>query len=237
MGKLKRLSLLIVLLAGTSLCFANQISFQIVQHDDSLDSVSEDSMVIEDSVLNNFFEYGFIVTNSDAAISESLAQDERLYKIGQGDAFNGFSDYFVQIKLYYERTDQTLSTASDLYKINFSITSIKTGKKIAEELSSYITQNGGVIKLNTVVGKVLVENGRAEHILCRIPLIPDHNNMQFQEKSKNELIQMGIGRFDLFTYTINQKNNNENKVMSVWEKFRSCMTPGIIADLELEEEE
>ena len=59
--------------------------------------------------------------------------------------------------------------------------------------------------------------------------------MQFQEKSKNELIQMGIGRFDLFTYTINQKNNNENKVMSVWEKFRSCMTPGIIADLELEE--
>jgi hypothetical protein len=133
MGKLKRLSLLIVLLAGTSLCFANQISFQIVQHDDSLDSVSEDSMVIEDSVLNNFFEYGFIVTNSDAAISESLAQDERLYKIGQGDAFNGFSDYFVQIKLYYERTDQTLSTASDLDKINFSITSIKTGKKIAEK--------------------------------------------------------------------------------------------------------
>ena len=39
---------------------------------------------------------------------------------------------------------------------------IKGGcQKIAEELSSYITQNGGVIKLNTVVGKVLVENGRA----------------------------------------------------------------------------
>ena len=38
-------------------------------------------MTIEDSVLNNFFEYGFIVTNSDAAISESSAQDERLYKI------------------------------------------------------------------------------------------------------------------------------------------------------------
>ena len=76
-----------------------------MQHDESLDSVSEDSMVIEDSVLNNFFEYGFIVTNSDAAISESKAQDEKLYKIGQGDAFNGFSDYFIQIRLYYERTE------------------------------------------------------------------------------------------------------------------------------------
>ena len=87
MGKLKRLSIIAVLLFCGSLCFANQISFQIVQHDDSLDSVSEDSMIIEDSVLNNFFEYGFIVTNSDAAISDSAAQDEKLYKIGQGDAF------------------------------------------------------------------------------------------------------------------------------------------------------
>lgn len=131
MGKLKRLSILAVILFCTSFCFANQISFQIVQHDESLDSVSEDSMTIEDSVLNNFFEYGFIVTNSDAAISESSAQDERLYKIGQGDAFNGYSDYFIQIKLYYERTDQTLAASSDLYEIDFSITSVKTGKMIA----------------------------------------------------------------------------------------------------------
>lgn len=132
MGNLKRLCILTVLLFGISLCFANQISFQIVQHDDSQNSVSEDSLVIEDSVLNNFFEYGFIVTNSDAAISESKAQDEKLYKIGQGDAFNGFSDYFIQINLYYERTEETMSASSDLYKIDFSITSIKTGKKIAD---------------------------------------------------------------------------------------------------------
>jgi hypothetical protein len=132
MGKLKKLCILSFLLISGSLCFANQISFQIVQHDESLDCVSEDSLVIEDSVLNNFFEYGYIVTNSDAAISESAAQDEKLYKIGQGEAFTGFSDYFVQIKLYYERNDQTLTNSSDLYKIDFSITSVKTGKKIAD---------------------------------------------------------------------------------------------------------
>ena len=115
------------------MCFANQISFQIVQHDESKDCVSEDSMVIEDSVLNDFFEYGFIVTNSDAAISDSPSQDEQLYKIGQGDAYNGFSDYFIQIKLYYERTEQTVSENADLYKIDFSITSVKTGTKIADK--------------------------------------------------------------------------------------------------------
>ena len=131
MGNFKRLSILTILFLAGSLCFCNQISFQIVQHDESVDCVSEDSMVIEDSVLNNFFEYGFIVTNSDAAISDSVTQDEKLYKIGQGDAFNGFSDYFVQIKLYYERTENTLSSTSDLYEIDFIITSVKDGKKIA----------------------------------------------------------------------------------------------------------
>ena len=131
MGNFKRLSILTILFLAGSLCFCNQISFQIVQHDESVDCVSEDSMVIEDSVLNNFFEYGFIVTNSDAAISDSATQDEKLYKIRQGDAFNGFSDYFVQIKLYYERTENTLSSTSDLYEIDFIITSVKDGKKIA----------------------------------------------------------------------------------------------------------
>ena len=153
MGKLKRLSVLAVLLFGTSLCFANQISFQIVQHDDCLDCVSEDSMTIEDSVLNNFFEYGFIVTNSDAAISESKAQDEKLYKIGQGDAFNGFSDYFIQIRLYYERTNETLSTNSDLYEIDFSITSVKTGKKIADRSMKNIkidrTKKNNLVKISS----------------------------------------------------------------------------------------
>ena len=133
MGKLKRIAIFSALLLSAALSFANQISFQIVQHDDSADNVTEDSMTIEDSVLNNFFEYGYIVTNSDAAISDSDIQDEKLYKIGSGDAFNGFSDYFIQIKLYYERTAQTQSANSDLYKIKFIITSAKSGVKIAEK--------------------------------------------------------------------------------------------------------
>ena len=154
MGKIKRFSILAILLLSGSLCFANQISFQIVQHDESLDCVSEDSMIIEDSVLNNFFEYGYIVTNSDAAISESKAQDEKLYKIGQGDAFNGFSDYFIQIRLYYERTEETLSAASDLYEIDFFFFFFKTGKKkIADKSMKNIkldrTKKNNLVKISS----------------------------------------------------------------------------------------
>ena len=149
MGNLKRIVIFTALLFSAALCFANQISFQIVQHDDSADNVTEDSMIIEDSVLNTFFEYGYIVTNSDAAISDSENQDEKLYKIGTNDAFNGYSDFFVQIKLFYERTEQTLVNSSDLYKIDFVIAKPKTGTKIAQKTISNIKVEAG--KKNNLV--------------------------------------------------------------------------------------
>ena len=149
MGKLKRLGFLTILFCACTFCFANQISFQIVQHDESQDSVSEDSMTIEDAVLNSFFESGYIVTNSDAAISNSENQDEKLYKIGTNDAFNGYSDFFVQIKLFYERTEQTLVNSSDLYKIDFVIAKPKTGTKIAQKTISNIKVEAG--KKNNLV--------------------------------------------------------------------------------------
>lgn len=50
----------------------------------------------------------------------------------------------------------------------------------------------------------LISNGLSERITCRIPLIPDYNDKEAQEKSKEELIQMGIRKFDLFTYVTNR---------------------------------
>ena len=130
MGKLKRLSLLIILFGSSALCFAKQLSFQIVQHDDSAKEVTEQSLIIEDEVLNTFFDYGFIVTNSNAAISASKTQDEKLFKTGVGDAFNGFSDYFIQINLFFVKDDKSISDAADLKQVKFSITAVKTGETL-----------------------------------------------------------------------------------------------------------
>lgn len=133
MGKMKRFCIAAVLLLCTAGCFAKQISFQIVQHDESAKDVTEQSLTIEDEVLNSFFDYGYIVTNSDAKVAASDAQDEKFYKNGVGEAFNGYSDYFIQISLFYERTDETRSAASDLKKVAFVVTSAKTGVKVASK--------------------------------------------------------------------------------------------------------
>ncbi len=104
-------------------CFAKQIQLQIVQHDDRTETVSEDSLVIEDELLAGFFDTGYIVTNSPAVTSSSASDDLILYNKAMGDAYEGSSDYFVQIKLYY---------TNSLHTIGWSISSVPTGKTIKE---------------------------------------------------------------------------------------------------------
>jgi len=61
----------------------------------------------------------------------------------------------------------------------------------------YTYKNNELVKSNL---KWLIDKGLEDHILCRIPLIPGYNDKTHQEKSREELTNMGISRFDLFTY-------------------------------------
>lgn len=61
----------------------------------------------------------------------------------------------------------------------------------------YTGKNNDLVKSNL---KYLIEKVPSNHITCRIPLIPEYNDEQAQEKSKVELSQMGIKKFDLFKY-------------------------------------
>lgn len=107
-------------------CYAGQISIQVVQHDKIQKNLSENSLVIEDELLTGFFENGYIVTNSPAITSDSKGSDEKCFSIGMNDAFNGYSDYFVQIKLYYD------GEKSDLSKVNWTLYSVSTGEKLED---------------------------------------------------------------------------------------------------------
>lgn len=114
---------------GTA-CFASQISFQVIQHDAGIDSVVESSLVIEDEVLNGFFNKGYIVTNSPTEVSASKNQDETLWKTGIGEAFEGFSDYFIQIKLFYVVSEDKRNR--NISNIDWTIAAANTGIVIKE---------------------------------------------------------------------------------------------------------
>ena len=126
MGNLKKHFTFVFFMLFCFCCFAGQISIQVVQHDKSQKNLSENSLVIEDELLTGFFENGYIVTNSPAMISDSKGSDEKCFSIGMNDAFNGCSDYFVQIKLYYN------GEKSDLNKVKWTLYSVSTGEKLED---------------------------------------------------------------------------------------------------------
>ena len=95
-----------------------------------------------------------------------------------------------------------------------------------EIYQNYTGQNNWLVKENL---QWLVERGMADRIICRIPLIEGYNKPKDQEKSKAELKEMGITRFDMFTYTVEkEKVNFLNKANN----FVSHTTIGILRDVE-----
>lgn len=123
MGKTKKIVLILSVFLLAQVCFAKQISFQIVQHDDRTDQVTEDSLIVEDEILAGFFETGYIITNSPTVVSQSEKDDLVLYNKAMGDAYEGSSDFFIQIKLYYKNSLKT---------IDWTLASVSTGRTIKE---------------------------------------------------------------------------------------------------------
>ena len=126
MGKLKKICLTLVVLALSSSMFAKQISIQIVQRS-SGEKASENAMSIEDNILNGLFDSGFIVTNSPAVTSISEAQDKVLWADGFGDAYDGSSDYFVQVTLFSEDPEPSRNYFT---RIDMSVVSVSSGNEI-----------------------------------------------------------------------------------------------------------
>lgn len=123
MGKLRQILLMLVVLLFSGTCFAKQISFQIIQYDDRTEFVTEQSFVVEDELLNGFFETGYIVTNSPTVSSKKTESEVNIYNQAFGDAYEGSSDFFIEVKLFYEK---------NLNQIDWNIASVKSGKKLYE---------------------------------------------------------------------------------------------------------
>ena len=148
MGKIKHIIIAACLFMCANFCFAKQIQLQIVQHDDRTDTVSEDSLVIEDELLAGFFETGYIITNSPAVVSTCASDDVILYNKAMGDAYEGSSDYFIQIKLYY---------GTSLHTIDWSVSSVVTGKTLKHSTFESAVKPDDVEGLKNVSSKLISE--------------------------------------------------------------------------------
>ena len=110
MNRMKKRIILLFMFVLASFCYARQVSFQVVQHNNSVEEVTEEARVVEDALIDSFFEYGYIVTNSEASIARNYVDDSNLWKIGMNEAVSGYSDFFVQVILEFtEKFDETIN--------------------------------------------------------------------------------------------------------------------------------
>lgn len=164
---MKKTLLFLFCMMISSFCFAKQITVQIIQHDKTTNHVEESSLVIEDELLNGFFDNGFIVSNTPAVISESETQDLSFYNIGIGDAYEGGADFFVQVKLFYNEKNQSEKeqnngkTKTRLEKIDWTIASAVTGNKIKESTISNTSSETEPEDLRVISSDLIFEIKRA----------------------------------------------------------------------------
>ncbi len=130
----KRILLFLALTCVSHYGFSSSLSFQIVQHNASLNKVSQSAYVMEDEIMNYFFDNGFIVSNATASISTSADDDKKLWSDGYYEAAEGSFDAFIQIHLYFNGSaDNENKVALGLIDtVSWSVTSVRTGKCIEE---------------------------------------------------------------------------------------------------------
>lgn len=135
----KRFILGLSMILASSCLFAKSLAFQIVQHNESMSGVCNSAYVIEDELLNYFFDSGYIVSNAEASISSSAEDDKKLWTNGFYEASDGSFDDFVQIHLYFgsgaDKNAQKVFLGM-IDSVSWNITSIKTGKCLESDKKS-----------------------------------------------------------------------------------------------------
>ena len=147
MGKIRHLFFVFVVFLLASNCFAEQISFQVVQHDKRFKEVTDEVLSVEDELLTRFFEKGFIVTNSPAVISESKNQTDLLWSKGLGEAFEGSSDFFVQVNIYLEEIEES--------EIKKDVIINRVDWILANALNGETIESGSLKKVNNISNDII----------------------------------------------------------------------------------
>ena len=147
MGKIRHLFFIFVVFLLASNCFAEQISFQVVQHDKRFKEVTDEVLSVEDELLTRFFEKGFIVTNSPVVISESKNQTDLLWSKGLGDAFEGSSDFFVQVNIYLAEVEES--------EIKKDIIIDRVDWILANALNGETIESGSLNKINNISNDII----------------------------------------------------------------------------------
>lgn len=83
-------------------CWTQNITIQIVQHDDACSEVGEATRVFEDAVIGTLFDEGIIVSNEPALAWSKKQITDRELKHSVAEAMEGYAQYLVLFDLNFK---------------------------------------------------------------------------------------------------------------------------------------
>ncbi len=144
---------------------AAAVSFQIIQHDSSVDTVRQSSYVMENVFFDSFFDSGHITTNFPTAISKSEAGDKAVYFRSLDEAKNTYCNYLVVLMIDYDTTSSASPEAvllSNIKGVSWILYNARTGAEIergskkVEKVSDNKNNERGVKELTRSIASDIV---------------------------------------------------------------------------------
>jgi len=134
MNFIRRCLVAVIFLLSAASCFASALSIQVVQHSKGESKIFETTRVIENSLLDFFFENGCIVSNSPIAVSQfDDNEDESIFYKGSDDAYYGAVRYFVTVYVdldLEESRNPDAVSLSNISKISWKTLDVRTNVEI-----------------------------------------------------------------------------------------------------------
>lgn len=154
-----------------------------------------------------------VISKTPAEIAEVLKKDTLYFLASRGGVTFGGGEPLLRsefirevIEVYEKEIDVTIETSLNVPRNNVGIVLPFVNEFIVDikdidpkVYKDYTTKSNALVRENL---KWLVGEGCADKIVCRVPLIPHFNNIESQERSIEELKEVGIRRFDRFNYII-----------------------------------
>lgn len=133
---MKKALLAIVFALFACAAYAKSFSLQVVQKNTPGDQVFDSSFVVEQTILDHFYDRGMIVSNNSVLISkDDEAQDKTDLRRSMIEAKIGCMDLFVKLCLNYSVLDSANPTAillSNIKSADLEIVSLAENKTICK---------------------------------------------------------------------------------------------------------
>lgn len=161
--KIKFISILLCLFTLAVNLYGLNINILILQ-DDGTEKISEASRVFENQILNLIFDYGHIVTNEPISLYENC---DTAINTGFNAAIDGYMDYFVTIKVEYNRENSSNPDGvllSNIKSVNYEIKRVKDSKviykseKIIPKNNEILNPYAGFISFASEIAECIIKN-------------------------------------------------------------------------------